>query len=291
MDLAGCGAERKRLPDGGPDQSDDTKFGKIDSPVTEQWTYHAVANVIRAHSLIRSFDEVDRKRTAVTGISWGGYLTCIVAGLDSRFKAAVPVYGCGFLHEHSVWLPQFEEMTAGQRQKWVQLWDPSQYVGSAMMPVFFVNGTNDFAYWLESYARTYQLVQGERNLCITVRMPHGHEAGWAPKEIGLFVDEQLVGGIPLAKMRTPAVVKGEVRVRVKAKTPLVSVVLHYTTDTGPNAERDWHTLPASIDGRTVRAKVPPEDAAIWFLTALDERGATTSTELVFQDDYPCVEAR
>jgi len=29
----------------------------------------------------------------VTGISWGGYLTCIVAGIDDRLKAAVPVYG------------------------------------------------------------------------------------------------------------------------------------------------------------------------------------------------------
>lgn len=32
------------------------------------------------------------------------YMTCIAAGLDNRFKAAVPVYGCGFLHENSVWL-------------------------------------------------------------------------------------------------------------------------------------------------------------------------------------------
>ena len=84
------------MPDGGPNQGDDEKFGSIDKPPTEQWSYHAVAAAIRGHSLIRSFPEVDAQRTAVTGISWGGYLTCIVAGLDSRFKAAVPVYGCGF---------------------------------------------------------------------------------------------------------------------------------------------------------------------------------------------------
>ena len=104
MDLAGCGPDRKRLADGGPDQSDKEKFGAIDQSPHDQWTYHAVANVILAHSLIRSFKEVDASRTAVTGISWGGYLTCIVAGLDNRFKAAVPVYGCGFLHKNSVWL-------------------------------------------------------------------------------------------------------------------------------------------------------------------------------------------
>ena len=115
MDLAGCGPERKRLAKGGPDQSDKEKFGAIDQPLEDQWTYHAVANVILAHSLIRSFEEVDADRTAVTGISWGGYLTCIVAGLDNRFKAAVPVYGCGFLHENSVWLDQFANMTPSRR--------------------------------------------------------------------------------------------------------------------------------------------------------------------------------
>ncbi len=91
MDLAGCGPERKRLADGGPGQSDEEKFGAIDQSTKDQWTYHAVANVILAHSLIRSFKEVDASRTAVTGISWGGYLTCIVAGLDNRFKASVAV--------------------------------------------------------------------------------------------------------------------------------------------------------------------------------------------------------
>ncbi len=30
------------------------------------------------------------------GDQLGGYLTCIVAGLDHRLKVAVPVYGCGF---------------------------------------------------------------------------------------------------------------------------------------------------------------------------------------------------
>jgi hypothetical protein len=58
------------------------------------------------------------------------------------------------------------------------------------MPMLFVNGTNDFAYPLDSYQRSYRLVKN-RNLCIMVNMPHGHPQGWAPKEIGLFVDHHL----------------------------------------------------------------------------------------------------
>jgi dienelactone hydrolase len=280
MDLAGCGADRVPLSNGGPGQDDSTKFGQIDAAVTEQWSYHAVANVLLAHSLLRSFPEVDAERTAVTGISWGGYLTCIVAGLDNRFKAAVPIYGCGYLQEGSAWLDQFAAMTPAQKDKWLTLWEPSNYVGSAQMPVFFVNGTNDFAYWLESYAKTYSLVQSERNFRITVNMPHGHEVGWEPKEIGLFIDEQLIGGTPLPRLTEPRVTGGEARVSVQSETPLTSAELHYTTDTLPNPDRTWQTVPATMADQAITAPAPPAHARIWFFTATDERGAVVSTELI-----------
>ena len=281
MDLAGCGPDHKRLADGGPGQNDEEKFGAIVQPSKDQWTYHAVANVILAHSLIRSFKEVDAGRTAVTGISWGGYLTCIVAGLDNRFKAAVPVYGCGFLHDNSVWLDQFAKMTPQQKDKWVQLWDPSMYVGSAAMPVFFVNGTNDFAYPLDSYSKTYGLVKGKRNFRITVNMPHSHQHGWAPKEIGLFVDHYLKGGIPLATVMKPQLTDGKVRAKIKSKTAPTSANLHYTTGTMPINKLDWESVPARIEGQFIISPTPPDEATIWFLTVTDSREAVVSSEVVF----------
>src|SRR5262249_55644912 len=51
-------------------------------------------DVSRCVSLLGRLPEVDPDRIGVTGISWGGYLTGLVAGLDDRLKAAVPVYGC-----------------------------------------------------------------------------------------------------------------------------------------------------------------------------------------------------
>jgi cephalosporin-C deacetylase-like acetyl esterase len=284
MDLAGCSADRKRLPDGGPGQSDKEKFGAIDQPVEDQWTYHAVSNVILAHSLIRSFKEVDASRTAVTGISWGGYLTCIVAGLDNRFKAAVPVYGCGFLHENSVWLNQFAMMTQQQKAKWIQLWDPSMYIKSARMPVFFVNGTNDFAYPLDSYSKTYQLVKSKRNLRITVNMPHGHKQGWAPEEIGLFVDQYLKDGIPLPIVMRPKLTNRKVHVTVKSKTNLTSANLHYTTGIVPINKLKWESMPARVDGKRIISPAPPDKATVWFLTISDSRGAVVSSELIFSGE-------
>ncbi|MBT8043381.1 MAG: alpha/beta fold hydrolase, partial [Verrucomicrobiae bacterium] len=261
MDLSGKGANNKRLPDGGPSQKDQVKFGSMDQPVTDQWTYHSVANVILAHSLIRSFPEVDPKRTAITGISWGGYLTCIVAGLDDRFKAAVPVYGCGFLHENSKWLGWFKKMTQDHRSKWIQLWDPSMYVGSAAMPMLFVNGGLDFAYPPDSHAKTYALVQSEKNLHFVPNLRHGHVFD-RPKAVEVFIDHHLKQEATLAKVTSVKTEATQITAEVKSPEPLVKAQLYYTTGSLASGAKDrkWMSLPAAIDEFTIKAPLPPDDS-------------------------------
>jgi cephalosporin-C deacetylase-like acetyl esterase len=296
MDLAGhrpvagqnphARTNRTRLPNGGPNQGDPEKFGSIDKAPGEQWPYHAVAAVLRAHSLIRSFPEVDADRTAVTGISWGGYLTCIVSGVDSRFKAAVPVYGCGFLHENSVWLNRFAKMTPEQRRRWITLWDPSQYLPAVGMPILFVNGTNDFAYPLDSYMKSYDAVPGEKSLRVTVNMPHSHPAGWAPQEIGLFIDSHLRDGTALPAVGAPSGDGEVVRVAVESPVTCARAALHLTTDTGPINKRTWQTQAAAIDGTTITSPSPPPETTAWFLTVTDRRGATVSSRVVLCGETP-----
>jgi len=67
--------ERSRHEFSGPAGWGD--FANVDAPVGEQWTYHAVAVTIAAHSFLRTLPGVDAGRTGLTGISWGGYLTSI----------------------------------------------------------------------------------------------------------------------------------------------------------------------------------------------------------------------
>jgi len=286
MDLGGRGAKRKRMPDGGPDQGDATKFGAVDGPNGDQWTYHAVANVILAHSLIQSFDEIDADRTALTGISWGGYLTCIVMGLDNRFKAAVPVYGCGYLHENSVWLGRFKKMASDElRAKWVRLWDPSMYAGSASMPVLFVNGGRDFAYPPDSHARTAALVTAPgKNMHFVPNLAHGHIFD-RPKAIEVFIDQHLRGGLE-PPVVGPAKIDGDkASAAVKTKTTLVSATLCYTTSefAGDNRGRKWTEKPATIADNRITAAAPPKDATAWFLTVSDQRKTLVSSALVFPE--------
>jgi dienelactone hydrolase len=277
MDLAGKGPDGQRLPDGGPDQGHKEKFDDVSGGVTNAWPYHAVAAVIRAHSLLRSLPNVDAQRTGITGISWGGYLTCMVAGVDNRFKVAVPVYGCGFIGEGGPWPNLMRKLSVDDHRIWIENFDPARYLQAARMPMLFVNGTNDFAYPLDIYQDSYRLGPGPRTLCITVNMPHSHQHGWAPQEIGLFVDSVLRGGAGLARLE-PVVRNGpRVVVEYHSPSPIREAALHYTTDGGNWKERKWQTAPARLEHAQAMAELPAVQGITYFLTLKDDRGAVVST--------------
>jgi len=269
------------LTDGGPDQGEEGKFGSIDKPPTEQWTFHAVSAALRAHSLIRSFPEVDADHTAVTGISWGGYLTLIVAGVDSRFKAAVPVYGCGHLQENSEWLKHFAKMTPDGRDRWAKLWDPSMYVPAIKMPILFMNGTNDHSYPLDSYMKTYHDAGGPKQIRITIKMPHSHQDGWAPVEIGLFIDHVLHGGRALPLIKDAKRTEQKIVAKYKSDGK-VTATLNFTTDQAAVNEHDWQSQPATTSDGAIAAELPSKEITAWFLTVTDDRNATISSEVFFK---------
>jgi dienelactone hydrolase len=272
MDLSGNGP-KGRLADGAPNQDDDTKFRDFtDKDVRDMWTYHAVAAVLRGHTLLASLKEVDKYRIAVTGISWGGYLTCIVAGLDDRLKAAVPVYGCGFLQENSVWKPRLDGFPKERRDRWVKAFDPSQYLAGVKCPMLFANGTNDFAYPLDSYQKCYQLVKAPVTLSIQVRMPHGHI--WTFGEVDAFIDSHVKKGEPLLQLGK--MTRDGDAVSAKATGKPKSAQLHYAVAEGPWQKREWKSIDATVDGERVTAKLPTDRPLVYYLAIKDERGLQTS---------------
>jgi dienelactone hydrolase len=276
MDLAGCGPAGP-LPDGGPDQTDKTKFRSFsEADATNMWTYHAVADAIRAHSLLLSLPQVDKRRTGLTGISWGGYLTCIIAGVDHRFRVAVPVYGCGFLHENSAWLNTLTEMQPEQRERWVRLFDPSRYLQQVRCPILFLNGTSDFAYPLDSYKKSYSLVKGRRWVSVQIGLPHGHI--WNFPEVLAFVDYALKGEAPLPQLSKLRIHDDKASATVRSKTGISKVELCYTTNTGAWQQRKWQSEPGFVEKGRISATVPKDRPLTCFISMTDAQGLKVSTE-------------
>ncbi len=255
-------------------------FNQIDEPIEDQWTYHAVADAILAHSLLRSMPDVDPARIGLTGISWGGYLTCILAGVDSRFRFAAPVYGCGFLGDNSAWLKNFEQMGREKAAKWLQLWDPSRYLPRAKVPMLWVTGTNDFAYPFDSLQKSYRLPSGKHTLCIRVRMPHGHgPAGEGPEEIRAFADSLLKNGPPLARITAQGREGDTAWAEFESRQPMAGAELNFTKDTGVWKQRKWETIPADLDAAKHRVSATvPAGTTVFYLNLLDAQKLVVSTE-------------
>ncbi len=282
MDL--CGAVPKKSGKGGWDRHEHGGppgwggFEQIDRPEHDQWTWQAVDAVIRAHTLIRSLPEVDPEKTGITGISWGGYLTCITAGADPRFKFAAPVYGCGFLGEDSTWLDTFKKLGPEKSAKWLKLWDPSEHLPKASMPFLWLNGTNDFAYPMGSHQKSYRLPKTDRTLAIRVRMPHAHGGpGEKPEEIHAYANALFRGGPGLPRILRQGVEDGRIWAEFESKVPVVKAELCFTKDTGKWQKRTWEILPGAVEGQRASGALP-EGVRAAYLNLVDEKGLVVSTE-------------
>lgn len=283
MDTCGClpggdhGA-RPRHDFGGPPGWGG--YDQIDEPRADQWTYHAVSAAVLGHSLLRSLPEVDPERIGLTGISWGGYLTSIIAGVDPRFKLAVPVYGCGFTDEHG-FAGSIQSLGPERGPRWMRWWDPSMYLKSAAMPFLWVTGSNDFAYTPNALQKSYRLPSGPRTLCIRLRMPHGHgDAGEGPLEIFTFADSVLQGGAALPRITGQGQEGRQAWATFTSQRPVVKAELNITRATGNWQDRLWEALPATLDPAGKVAATLPDGVTVYYLNLFDERNCAVSSEHV-----------
>ena len=283
-DLAGNGPDG-RLEDGGPNQGDEEKFRDFtlnDGDYKNMWTWQVIAALLRGHALLADQKEVDSERIAATGISWGGYLTCILAGVDTKLKAAVPVYGCGFLAESSVWKDlKFDKMTPEHRDRWVSLFDPSRHLNRATCPMLFINGTSDPAYFLDSWCQSTSLPKGPVSRSLTINLPHGHIFTFT--EVDAFIDSFLLKDAkPLATVTSFELEEDQktVTATFRSEVPIVKAELIWTTDEGDWPKREWHSTPATVDDNKAWAVLPAVNPKAYSLLLTDERGLHVNSPVV-----------
>ena len=240
--------------------SRDGWFGDIGLPDKEQWFYHAVADVIRANSLLRSYPEINKEKIGLTGISWGGTIVSAVAGIDSRFAFVIPVYGGGYIHQH--------KMTAKQFREYNTKWDPPEHLPYAKMPMLWVVGFNEPVFPLDLFCKSAGKAAGPSILCIRPFLIHGHGFGWDEVwEIGGFANGVVNGGKPIPTLGKPKVDPKDGLVHAKFTGELKSAVLGYTT-----ADK-WktgalRTLPCTIGkGEVIASKPLPKGAKAFMINA------------------------
>ena len=148
------------------------------SPPQESRTYHALIAARRAISWLQQQAEVDAGAIGVEGVSWGGFYSLILGGIDERVKAVVTVYGAGFFTEFGVNGGAFgvtgplQGLPREQQKEWLEHFDPQHYIARLKAPLFLMTGTNDSFFWLPLVMRTYEALPGEKRLWLEPNNNH-----------------------------------------------------------------------------------------------------------------------
>ncbi len=273
------------IPASAPGEPTRNSFMEPAEPITDAWAYHAVSAVVLANSLLRAQPGVDADRIGLTGISWGGWTTCSVVGIDPRFACAAPVYGCGLIAEGSAWT-ETGDLIPQRDSLWLQRWDPGHYLLRANLPMLWVNGTNDFAYWPPAWTNSTRLPKGPRSLCMTLRMPHGHGgAGENPQEIHAFMNHHLKNGPAPARLIEHTLIGNTFTARFTppGEGTIVRAELLFTRSADPSwPKREWLATAATIDPSGTLAAAIPDGATALILNAIDHAGRVASSEPVFR---------
>jgi dienelactone hydrolase len=243
-------------------------FGDRDLPDNEQWFYHAVADVVRANSLLRSFENINPKKIGLTGISWGGTVVSTVAGVDARFAFVIPVYGAGFIHESdnpglAQWFPP-KRMTEKQFRDYRTKWDPSAHLPHAKMPMLFVSSVADPVFQVDIYSKSAQAAAGSSTLCERPWLIHAHGSGWDDMvEIYTFANSIVRDGPPLPKLERPQVNPATGMVHTKYTGEFTEAWIYRTNSRARWKDRKWQFIECTVgkDELVSRQRLPQDTTA------------------------------
>jgi dienelactone hydrolase len=251
-------------------------YGDASEDLADQWMYHAVADVVLAHSWLRSRPEVDERRIGLVGISWGGIVTSTAIGIDDRFAFAIPTYGCGAL---SLGENQYGRALR-DNATYREVWEPMLRLPRSTQPILWLTWLRDAHFPLDMQQATYRAAAGPRMVAVLPDMGHSHTAGWGPPDSYAFARAIVDGGAPWARM-TRQGQEGELAFAEFAnERSLRRAVLFHTVDAGFTGRRVWNSLPARTEGDGGRVRVsamlPPRTRAYFF--NLEADGLTVSSE-------------
>ncbi len=226
--------------------------------------------------MARSFKEVDKNRTAITGISWGGYLTCLVSGIDNRFKAGVPVYGCGYIYEFPEVWSEYIGNNDNTQKRWIEIFDPSKSLEYPKFPLFFINSPKDPYYPLKIWSKS---VKTARMQCLLdANLGHGYY--FNIPEIEGFISSKINKKHILPELGALQVNAGKVSCKI-IKGAINSAKLFFTTTVDKPKWQDfaWESIDAKITGQYIQAKIPADARAVYML-AIDKNSMRVSTNAI-----------
>jgi dienelactone hydrolase len=253
---------------------------------------HGVVALLKAVSFLESRPEVDKNRIGMAGASWGGFFTTLMVGIDSRLKVGSCLYGTGNLQLGNAWWDGVsrngrEPRTNEGRVRWQKTLDPAWRLPTKTTPIAWVTGTNDAFYSMPALMKTYEMVRGDKHLCLVPNWDHALPPDYTNRQLYSWLDVYLQGAPAPAKVSA-----------VTVRNDGGRLIAHWTSDRHPVAAdliasygeagnwrgRYWHTLQAKVTDRACEAELPGAAVPCYVSGSVtDENELRSSTPLLRVD--------
>ncbi len=274
--------------------------------------FDAVTSGVKALALLRAQPDVDPTRIGVVGVSYGGYMTCMVSALaGDQVRAAFSVYGCGFFEDASPGKEALARLSPEKRDLWLRWLDAGRRLGGLKAPLFIAGATNDFFFFPKAVQNTLDHIGGAKNHVFapnanhSVPVPGGStkqpifsqaplQPGSSPVAItkpafGTFVDMEipyfdyhlkgLGSPFPGVELETSPDQR-TARFRVQGTEAVQSACIYWAKEDPSVMNRQWSSVTATQTPGGIYEASVPEDATDWFALVSDDRPVSVSSRMV-----------
>ena len=292
-----CGDWRKHAPG----RAEFTRWGKVNGnmadvggghtmkpdPTHNPW-YHWALTARRALRLLETDPQVNPERLGIFGISVGGTLTWVVAGMDPRVKAAVPIYGCGW-NTFSDLKQTSDANQPEESRMWRKLMGSESYAPLVQCPLLFLNATQDFHGNMDRSFLSLALAPSRmKRMAFTPQYNH-HIEPVEGHNLPLWMDTHLKGS-GLVWPKTPRIefLGGQTVPRIRIEPDqagkVESIRTYYALNGFVPSSRFWRLVQTQPDeNNTFTAEAPilsPTDTLFAFANVTYKSGVTLSSLLI-----------
>lgn len=248
--------------------------------------YHNVQAARRVMDWTQEQPWADKGKFGVVGISYGGWVSLILAGVDDRVKCVVTHVSAGGTEglQSRAGRPQFYE-PAEQRPIWLAHGDPIAYAPATRAPVLMELSTNDRFFWLSGAARNQQALGAKAAWLLTPNSDHGSGGPELANPGGLWAEYALMGGLPFPEFNDGAFSKDgkTVGIRVGSQRPIKTVYAAWSAGHPVSPARYWRWIEAKEINGVWTAALPIGHEALAgtaYFTATDIDSRAVSSALI-----------
>lgn len=260
-------------------------------PDLRNWQmYHYVIAARRTLDYLETQSWADAGRIGCVGISYGGWVALILAGVDDRVKGVTTgvsaggiEFTAGRLAQQLRWEP------AEQRPLWLAHYEPLAYAAGTRAGVFLQLCANDQFFWLNGASRHLAALAGQKGWVVRPNSNHNAGGPELPDTAApAFLRHVLAGGPPL-----PAVTEFHAAPdgrrffwRATGPNPITRCVLNWSPGRAVSPGRYWLELPAAGGDGLWSAEVPAEWAGLAaqaYVNIGDDQGVVVSGPLLGRD--------